>query len=150
MAAVRLTSSSALVGIMWLLCGIFSPATNSESVRHEVCQPVSIPLCADVPYNQTIMPNLLGHTTQEDAEREMRQFEPLMNANCSADLPMFLCTVYAPVCTVLEAAIPPCRLLCQRVRRGCKSMITEGGFQWPESLRCEKFPVAGLCVVSTA
>ncbi|XP_054642163.1 frizzled-7-like [Dunckerocampus dactyliophorus] len=152
MAAVRSTARSVFVRILWLLCGFFffTLATKSESGRREVCQPVSIPLCADVPYNQTIMPNLLGHTKQEDAAREMHHFDPLINASCSADLTMFLCTVYAPVCTVLEEPIPPCRDLCERVRQGCEARITEAGFQWPERLPCEEFPVSGLCVGSTA
>ncbi|KTF94698.1 hypothetical protein cypCar_00002088 [Cyprinus carpio] len=117
--------------------------------EHGFCQPISIPLCTDIAYNQTIMPNLLGHTNQEDAGLEVHQFYPLVKVQCSMDLKFFLCSMYAPVCTVLEQAIPPCRSLCERARQGCEALMNKFGFQWPERLRCENFPVHGageICV----
>ncbi|XP_067825147.1 frizzled-2 [Heptranchias perlo] len=116
---------------------------------HGFCQPISIPLCTDIAYNQTIMPNLLGHTNQEDAGLEVHQFYPLVKVQCSPELKFFLCSMYAPVCTVLEQAIPPCRSICERARQGCEALMNKFGFQWPERLRCENFPVHGteqLCV----
>ncbi|CAJ1086862.1 frizzled-7-like [Xyrichtys novacula] len=117
--------------------------------EHGFCQPIFIPLCTDIPYNQTIMPNLLGHTNQEEAGLEVHQFYPLVKVQCSVDLKFFLCSMYAPVCTVLEQAIPPCRSLCERARQGCEALMNRFGFQWPERLRCENFPVHGageICV----
>ncbi|TNN03179.1 hypothetical protein fugu_000208 [Takifugu bimaculatus] len=157
MAAARSTTGSTLLRIMWLLCGLFSYMSaqhyNSESgisvPEHGFCQQISIPLCTDIAYNQTIMPNLLGHTNQEDAGLEVHQFYPLVKVQCSADLKFFLCSMYAPVCTVLEQAIPPCRSLCERARQGCEALMNKFGFQWPERLRCEAFPVHGageICV----
>lgn len=116
---------------------------------HGFCQIISIPLCADIAYNQTIMPNLLGHANQEEAGLEVHQFYPLVKVQCSTELKFFLCSIYAPVCTVLEQAIPPCRALCERARRGCEALMNRFGFQWPERLRCEEFPVHGegeICV----
>jgi len=69
-----------------------------------------------------------------------------MQVNCSPYLKFFLCTMYAPVCTVLEQPIPPCRLLCIQARRGCEDLMNKFGFQWPENLDCNKFPTQGLCV----
>uniref|UniRef100_UPI00358E07AA frizzled-2-like n=1 Tax=Myxine glutinosa TaxID=7769 RepID=UPI00358E07AA len=117
--------------------------------EHGFCQPISIPLCTDIAYNQTIMPNLLGHTNQEDAGLEVHQFYPLVKVQCSPELKFFLCSMYAPVCTVLEEAIPPCRSLCERARQGCEALMNKFGFQWPNRLRCENFPVHGsdrICV----
>uniref|UniRef100_A0A3Q0RPE9 Frizzled class receptor 7a n=1 Tax=Amphilophus citrinellus TaxID=61819 RepID=A0A3Q0RPE9_AMPCI len=122
--------------------GIFIP-------EHGFCQPISIPLCTDIAYNQTIMPNLLGHTNQEEAGLEVHQFYPLVKVQCSLDLKFFLCSMYAPVCTVLDQAIPPCRSLCERARQGCEALMNKFGFQWPERLRCENFPIHGageICV----
>nr|XP_025858237.1 frizzled-7 [Vulpes vulpes] len=116
---------------------------------HGFCQPISIPLCTDIAYNQTILPNLLGHTNQEDAGLEVHQFYPLVKVQCSPELRFFLCSMYAPVCTVLDQAIPPCRSLCERARQGCEALMNKFGFQWPERLRCENFPVHGageICV----
>uniref|UniRef100_G3PMA2 Frizzled class receptor 1 n=1 Tax=Gasterosteus aculeatus aculeatus TaxID=481459 RepID=G3PMA2_GASAC len=117
--------------------------------EHGFCQPISIPLCTDIAYNETIMPNLLGHTNQEDAGLEVHQFYPLVKVQCSPDLKFFLCSMYAPVCTVMEQALPPCRSLCERARQGCEALMNKFGFQWPDSLACETFPVHGageLCV----
>ncbi|XP_069019845.1 frizzled-7-like [Embiotoca jacksoni] len=116
---------------------------------HGFCQPISIPLCTDIAYNQTILPNLLGHAHQEEAGLEVHQFYPLVKVQCSPDLKFFLCSMYAPVCTVLDQAIPPCRALCERARQGCEALMNKFGFEWPERLRCENFPVHGageICV----
>uniref|UniRef100_A0A4W5LZ10 Frizzled class receptor 1 n=1 Tax=Hucho hucho TaxID=62062 RepID=A0A4W5LZ10_9TELE len=107
-----------------------------QILTHGFCQPISIPLCTDIAYNETIMPNLLGHTTQEDAGLEVHQFYPLVKVQCSPDLKFFLCSMYAPVCTVLEQALPPCRSLCERARQGCEALMNKFGFQWPERLLC--------------
>ncbi len=116
---------------------------------HGFCQPITIPLCTDIAYNQTIMPNLVGHYNQEDAGLEVHQFYPLVKVQCSPELKFFLCSMYAPVCTVLEKAIPPCRSICERAKHGCEALMNKFGFQWPERLRCEHFPVLGdghICV----
>uniref|UniRef100_A0A3P9HNL6 Frizzled class receptor 1 n=1 Tax=Oryzias latipes TaxID=8090 RepID=A0A3P9HNL6_ORYLA len=130
--------------------GQFGGGERGMSVpEHGFCQPISIPLCTDIAYNETIMPNLLGHTNQEDAGLEVHQFYPLVKVQCSPDLKFFLCSMYAPVCTVLEQALPPCRSLCERARQGCEALMNKFGFQWPDTLACETFPVHGageLCV----
>lgn len=113
---------------------------------HDRCEPITIPLCKDIQYNETIMPNLLNHQKQEDAGLEVHQFFPLVKVQCSPQLKFFLCTMYVPVCTVLEEAIPPCQPLCEQARTGCESLMNKFGFQWPESLRCDQFPASGLCV----
>eukprot|EP00061_Rhincodon_typus_P010697 g35190.t1 len=145
-----------LLSVVWpLLCGSGRVKGQYQGERgisipdHGFCQPISIPLCTDIAYNQTIMPNLLGHTNQEDAGLEVHQFYPLVKVQCSPELKFFLCSMYAPVCTVLEQAIPPCRSICERARQGCEALMNKFGFQWPERLRCENFPVHGteqLCV----
>ncbi|XP_057683580.1 frizzled-7-like [Corythoichthys intestinalis] len=133
---------------------LFIPCSAQEQKgfsipEHGFCQAISIPLCTDIAYNQTIMPNLLGHANQEDAGLEVHQFYPLVKVQCSPDLKFFLCSMYAPVCTVLEQAIPPCRTLCERARQGCEALMNKFGFQWPERLHCENFPIHGageICV----
>nr|CRI73784.1 Frizzled-1 [Euperipatoides kanangrensis] len=112
------------------------------------CEPITIPLCNDIQYNETIMPNLLNHQKQEDAGLEVHQFFPLVKVQCSPDLKFFLCAMYAPVCTILERAIPPCKSLCMSAKNGCESLMNKFGFQWPESLDCNQFPEANddICV----
>jgi frizzled protein 1/7 len=118
-----------------------SRITDKDSLPHHGrCEQITIPFCMEIQYNQTIMPNLLNHQKQEDAGLEVHQFFPLVKVKCSPDLQFFLCSVYAPVCTVLDYAIPPCRSLCLSARTGCESLMNKFGFHWPEGLDCAKFP----------
>ncbi|XP_018605818.2 frizzled-1-like [Scleropages formosus] len=151
----RRSRTQVLAVLSYLVAGLVRVSGQQYGDRgmsvpeHGFCQPISIPLCTDIAYNETIMPNLLGHTNQEDAGLEVHQFYPLVKVQCSPDLKFFLCSMYAPVCTVLEQALPPCRSLCERARQGCEALMNKFGFQWPDSLACESFPVHGaeeLCV----
>lgn len=107
---------------------------------HGKCKPISVPFCQKIPYNETIFPNILGHQTQEEAGLEVHQYFPLLKVNCSPDLQFFLCSVFVPVCTILEHPIPPCRPLCLSAREGCENIIIQFGFQWPDYLNCDTFP----------
>lgn len=112
------------------------------------CEPIIISLCKNISYNETIMPNLLNHQKQEEAGLEIHQFIPLVQIQCSADLQFFLCSIYAPMCTILERPIPPCRSLCQSAYNGCQKLMNHFGFRWPEIFDCAKFPESKeeLCV----
>jgi len=90
----------------------------------------------DIQYIETIMPNLHNHQKQEDAGLDVHHYFPVVKVKCSPDLQFFLCSVYTPVCTVLDKPIPPCRSLCVSARHGCEGLIKKFGFQWPEELDC--------------
>lgn len=56
--------------------------------------------------------------------------------------------MYAPVCTILDYPIPPCRNLCESARN-CEKIMNTFNFMWPENLECSKFPEDGteeLCI----
>ncbi|XP_047484369.1 uncharacterized protein LOC125036046 [Penaeus chinensis] len=110
------------------------------------CEPLSVPLCKSMSYNQTIFPNLLSHSSQAEAARELEQFIPLIRSKCSPHLELFLCSMYAPVCTILEKPLPPCRSLCLTMRRDCEDPIRKLGSSWPEVFECERFPSGNVCV----
>ena len=60
-----------------------TPAATSTMAVSEsdekTCEPITVPMCLEgIGYNQTIMPNALGHTHQDVAVSEMHQFEPLI------------------------------------------------------------------------
>ncbi|KAJ6216765.1 hypothetical protein RDWZM_007922 [Blomia tropicalis] len=105
------------------------------------CEPIVIPLCEGIQYNTTMMPNLLGHLKQEQAGLELHQYMPLVKIQCSPNLQIFLCSIFVPLCTVLEKPIPPCRSLCLSARNGCEGLMNKFGFNWPENLDCNKFPI---------
>uniref|UniRef100_A0A3Q3VXS0 FZ domain-containing protein n=1 Tax=Mola mola TaxID=94237 RepID=A0A3Q3VXS0_MOLML len=99
---------------------------------------ITVSLCKDLPYTETVLPNILGHKNQEDASLEVHMFAPLIHARCSPHVKPFLCSVYTPEC-VSGNPRPPCRTLCEQARSGCESLLNKFGFQWPEALRCEAF-----------
>ena len=102
------------------------------------CELITIPLCQDLPYIDTAMPNILGHKSQEDAGLEVHQFAPLIKVGCSSHLKPFLCSVYTPECTSGKLR-PPCRTLCEQARAGCETLMNKFGFPWPNALSCDKF-----------
>lgn len=125
--------------------GYVSPTSLAS---HNKCEPITISICKNIPYNTTIMPNLFGHTRQEEAGYEVHQFAPLVKTGCSPDLQFFLCSLYIPLCTILDHPIPPCRSLCESAR-ACEKVMKTYRINWPENLDCIQYPEDGsgeLCV----
>ena len=124
--------------------------TDADPIPHHGrCEKITVQLCRDIRYNETIMPNLMNHQNQDEAGEVVQQFSPLVRVKCSPDIKFFLCSVYVPVCTVLDRAIPPCRLMCETARKDCEGIMNRFGFKWPELLDCQRFPEAGkgqICV----
>uniref|UniRef100_A0A6P7F510 Frizzled-7-like n=1 Tax=Diabrotica virgifera virgifera TaxID=50390 RepID=A0A6P7F510_DIAVI len=121
--------------------------SEDEIPPHGKCQPITVPACTGIAYNETILPNILGHQTQDEAGMEVHQYFPLVKINCSPDLQFFMCSVYVPVCTILDHALPPCRSLCISARNGCEHVMLNFGFHWPDYLNCDNFPEPDqLCV----
>ncbi|XP_071513210.1 uncharacterized protein [Panulirus ornatus] len=117
------------------------------------CEHITTPICQDIPYNTTVLPNLINHNNQEEAALELHQFFPLIEIQCSPDILLFLCSVYIPPCTILEQPLPPCRSLCLSARTGCEPLMVKFGFSWPDSLDCDKFPADPrdqVCLDSTS
>ncbi|XP_065068837.1 frizzled-1-like [Rhopilema esculentum] len=140
---------------MYILALVAFGSTFAESdFGRQKCEPVTIPLCKDVGtqmgnatmYNMTTYPNSLSHRNQEEAGLEVHSFFPLVKVECSKYLGLFLCSVYAPVCS--RTLVLPCRSLCEAARNGCIGIMNKFGFVWPDSLKCERFPKEGekLCI----
>lgn len=140
------TTLCLLVAIV--VCNIHVSATSSITSSHSDsesrCEEITIPMCIGIGYNHTRMPNELNHENQEEAGLEVHQFWPLVEIKCSPDLKFFLCSMYAPICLKdYQKPLPPCRDLCRRSREGCEPLMKQYGFQWPERMECDKFPVQG-------
>ena len=63
--------------------GAYSSSGHNDMYPHGRCEPITIPLCKDIQYNLTIMPNLLNHQKQDDAGLEVHQFYPLVKVMAS-------------------------------------------------------------------
>ncbi|XP_076034403.1 secreted frizzled-related protein 3-like isoform X2 [Oratosquilla oratoria] len=118
------------------------------------CELIRIPMCGGMPYNLTRMPNHLDHSTQDNAELAIEQFEPLRWTHCSDQLSFFLCSMYAPICTLELGveAVPPCRSVCQAARTGCEPLLNRFNISWPDNLECDALPVydRGICITPEA
>ncbi|XP_005391947.1 PREDICTED: atrial natriuretic peptide-converting enzyme isoform X1 [Chinchilla lanigera] len=107
------------------------------------CEPVTLELCMNLPYNHTKYPNYLGHRTQKEASIswESSLFPALVPTNCYKYLMFFACTILVPKCDVTTSQrIPPCRALCEHSKERCESVLGIVGLQWPEDTDCNQFP----------
>ena len=129
---------------------MFLSAPCFVSSKDKKCEKIKIPMCQDIGYNLTYMPNMFNHDTQEEAALEVHQFWPLVEIKCSQDLRFFLCSMYAPMCQPnFKEEVPPCRSICERARKGCAPLMRQYGFSWPDRMNCENFPELGgekLCM----
>ncbi|KAK5873787.1 hypothetical protein PBY51_018796 [Eleginops maclovinus] len=141
----RVYFSVLLIPIILILFSLVTPALSihmesMESHSEFSCEPIRLRMCQDLPYNTTFMPNLLNHYDQQTAALAMEPFHPMVNLVCSADLRMFLCALYAPVCTVYGQVSMPCRSLCQRAKDECHKLMEVFGVSWPDDMECSRFP----------
>ncbi|XP_068737694.1 uncharacterized protein [Montipora capricornis] len=114
-----------------------SPTTTTRKGK---CEDLNISLCQGLHYKKTQFPNDLNHVTQDEARLQVNQFFPLVAVNCSAELALFLCSLYAPRC---NGPPLPCQELCNRVQNGCIDVIKQFGFAWPNQMTCNRFPLSG-------
>lgn len=97
------------------------------------------------------LPNLLLHDSVDEVYKESGSWMNLVQRACHRFTRQFLCTLYAPICLDADAhqVIYPCRSLCQGVKDGCLPTMTIYGFDWPDMLACDKFPLDNdLCLSS--
>ena len=116
----------------------------------EPCQNITdVPICEDMPWRTTFLPNAFGHTSQIEANQELEQFRRLIQSNCSGAIVIFLCSAYFPYCTENHPlrVLQPCRRVCQHVRDGCEPVFNEraGGLPWPDHLNCDNYEDNDQC-----
>ena len=68
----------------------------------------------------------------------LQPFHPMVNLVCSPDVRMFLCALYAPVCTEYGRVSLPCRALCRRAKDDCYSLMEMFGVTWPDEIECNR------------
>jgi len=131
------------MGLFYLIILTCMPGLHAYITNEGKCQRINIPMCMDMKYNMTRMPNLLGHATQEEATRRINEFVPLVEFSCSPLLKFFLCSMHAPMCTeqVEETlVIPACRSMCLQVKERCEPILLRFNLRWPEPLDCNNLP----------
>ncbi|KAM3857457.1 atrial natriuretic peptide-converting enzyme [Diretmus argenteus] len=107
------------------------------------CEPITLELCMNLPYNQTSYPNFLGHQSQRESSVswESSLFPALVQTGCYQYLMFYACTLLVPKCDpVTHQRVPPCRSLCRSSKEKCESVLGIVGLQWPEDSDCSQFP----------
>lgn len=64
------------------------------------CVPVphQMSVCQDVPYSEMRLPNLLGHSSVEEALPRSEEWKTLLHTGCHPQARAFVCSLIAPVC----------------------------------------------------
>ncbi|KAL6259982.1 hypothetical protein P5V15_009890 [Pogonomyrmex californicus] len=135
------TSKMVLRVVVFILSAMSVRGWGINHVHPETgakCERLNVSFCRGLRYNLTAMPNFMGHEDQRQAERGLSAFMPLVHYNCSKHLRLFLCAVFAPVCSE-HVAIPACKSLCLSVRRDCEPALTSLTLPWPHMLDCDRF-----------
>ncbi|XP_041635871.1 carboxypeptidase Z-like [Cheilinus undulatus] len=110
------------------------------------CTDVLLSYCDDMPYTQTMFPNILGHKTREDAEAGteyllMSVVESLLGGECNPEIRMLGCSVLTPRCEK-AMVMKPCRTTCEAVRKKCGHAFEAIEMAWPYFLDCDRFFVS--------
>ncbi|KAK1889740.1 Atrial natriuretic peptide-converting enzyme [Dissostichus eleginoides] len=122
------------------------PQNNNNNSNCTRCEAISLELCMNLPYNQTIFPNFLGHLSQRESSVswESSLFPALVQTGCHPFLMFYACTLLVPKCDpVTLQRVPPCRSLCRGAKEKCESVLGIVGLQWPEDSDCSQFPEEG-------
>lgn len=138
-----------------VFCVLVLLLEHSHFTMGSHCESVKIPLCRNMPYNRTRMPNLMHHSTQENAILAVEQYEVLAKTSCSEMIVFYLCSLYAPICTGMDFqtdAVPPCRSVCERVKTDCEPLLNRYNVSWPEAFDCSELPQydRGVCITPDA
>lgn len=132
---------------LFVLLMAFKAISGTDPESAITCEPMKSDMCRTrdnvLLYNMTGMPNFAGHKNQADAIFQMATYFPLISTGCAAELQLFLCSIYVPMCETHspQKLIGPCRPLCQKVRRQCEPVLVKTfKHNWPDILNCQRFP----------
>lgn len=83
-----------------LLFSLFSHAGAFDLGQTTRCVPVpqQMSVCQDVPYSEMRLPNLLGHSSLEEAVPRSDDWRTLLHTGCHPQARAFVCSLVAPVC----------------------------------------------------
>ncbi|XP_023287021.1 carboxypeptidase Z-like isoform X1 [Seriola lalandi dorsalis] len=110
------------------------------------CTDVLLSYCDDMPYTQTMFPNIIGHKSREEAEAGAEYLlisviESLLGGECNPEIRMLGCSVLAPRCEK-EKVLKPCRSTCEAAHKKCSHAFEGIEMAWPYFLDCDRFFVS--------
>ncbi|KAF6715919.1 Carboxypeptidase Z [Oryzias melastigma] len=151
--ADSLTGTMPLLLLLQIFLHFPSSSTLCDPRVRGLCQPtveetpkctdILLSYCSDMAYSQTTFPNIIGHSTREDAEASVEYLlisvvESLIGGDCHLQVRMLGCSVLAPRCE-REKAQRPCRSACEAVQKKCSRAFDGIDMAWPYFLDCDRF-----------
>lgn len=131
-----------IIGNFWIAHA--AARVQPVDVYQPQCTPIIEPICTEISYSQTGMPNLVGMQSQQEASKRIQDYSLFINIRCSHYVKLFLCSVYFPMCIpdkAVSSIVKPCRSMCLYVKQRCEQMMQQNlGSPWPDELNCDKFP----------
>ncbi|XP_059402583.1 secreted frizzled-related protein 2-like [Carassius carassius] len=124
--------------MLLLALGALAGAFDLGKTTRCVPVPLQMSVCQDVPDSEMRLPNLLGHSSLEEAAPRSDDWRMLLHSGCHPQARAFACSLLAPVC--LDRFIQPCRSVCIAVKESCAPVLSCHGHVWPEALDCDRFP----------
>lgn len=143
---IFVTSSSAHVDSYGNSHDINLASDEMKIFPRRKCEPVKLKFCRQIGYNMTTYPNLLGHQSREEIERDLITFREIVDSECFLQAFDFLCHLLQPPCErALESKsneifVKPrllCRSYCQAFADGCLSRIP---LKFRPYFDCERYP----------
>ena len=108
------------------------------------CEPLQYSQYCRFGYENTSMPNMFNHTSQDKAAEFFQSHFYLYSLNCSVYAEYLLCFSILPLCVSNHfKRVEPCRELCLAVRESCLSTLRFYGLLWPRDLDCSRFKPSG-------
>ncbi|XP_066270065.1 uncharacterized protein [Branchiostoma lanceolatum] len=104
------------------------------------CQPITLPLCLDMPWKATRFPNMLGHPGQLtiQADRDSgAMLTMLANSNCHEHIHFAVCAAVTPKCEG-GGRLAPCRQFCKEIQASCEHVLISLDQPWP--FDCDGMP----------
>ncbi|XP_078578168.1 uncharacterized protein LOC144863080 [Branchiostoma floridae x Branchiostoma japonicum] len=109
--------------------------------RCEGCQPITLPMCLDMPWKATRFPNMLGHpgqlTIQADRDTGIL-LSLLANSKCHEHIHFAVCAAVTPKCEG-GRRLSVCRKFCRQIQASCEHVLASLDTPWP--FDCDGMPL---------
>lgn len=121
-------------------------SSEDKIFPQRTCEPVKLKFCRQIGYNMTTYPNLLGHQSREEIEKDLITFREVVDSECFLQAFDFLCHLLQPPCELTlepksnDIRVRPrllCRSYCQAFVDGCLSRIPQ---KFRPYFDCERYP----------
>ncbi|XP_076354985.1 uncharacterized protein LOC143249294 isoform X2 [Tachypleus tridentatus] len=114
-------------------------STYKEDVNIGVCRDRRYAFCDDtLPYNTTILPNVVGDTSYDEVNRSLPYFEFILRSECNFRIKQLVCAILEPECKN-NRPVAPCRKFCRVATQGCEEYIL-AALELSQVFQCQKYP----------